>query len=198
MANVEPTSTTTEASEPGTALEKRKRRFQNRKPPPRARAQVFAGSNEVVRREYGKILTKVLKLRFVDHLSYTDIEAVMKKGGKLQISDDSIRDMCEEFSPLMADPEKVAAFKAMEPNLLDGARMLMVQGMVEQLSNPERRQTLDLSRLTYGYGILYDKQRLERGESTANVRTLSDLVREAHARPVNPEPEEAQIAGERT
>ena len=194
----EPTQTTTPDATPGTAMERTKRRFSRRKPPPRARANVFAGTNEVVRRDYGKILTKVLKLRFLDHLAYKDIEAVMKRTGKLQISDDAIRDMCEEFSPLMENPEKVAAFKAMEPNLLDGARMLMVQGMVEQLTDPDRRRTLDMSRLTYGYGILYDKQRLERGESTANVRTLSDLVREAHARPVNPEPEEAQIAGERT
>lgn len=160
-------------------------------------------SMETAQRQYAKALQDVLKWRFIDHLTYTQIEAICRKRYPHvpTLHDEfGIRKTCKEFNPLMENPEEVAAFKRMEPNLLDGARMLMVKGMVEQLTDPKRRQSLDLSRLTYGYGILYDKQRLERGESTANVRTLSDLVREAHARPVGrgkgEQPEEAEVVGE--
>ena len=129
-------------------------------------------------REYGNDLASVLKLRFVDDLTFGMISRATG------LSEHMIKAMCAPFAVIMDDPARVKQFKANEPHLLDGVRMLMVQGMVDQLTDEKRRKTMDLSRLTYGYGVLFDKARLERGESTANVMTLSDLVRAAHAEEV--------------
>ena len=129
-------------------------------------------------KDYGNDLASVLKLRFVDDLTFAMISRATG------LSEHMIKAMCAPFAVIMDDPARVKQFKANEPHLLDGVRMLMVQGMVDQLTDEKRRKTMDLSRLTYGYGVLFDKARLERGESTANVMTLSDLVRAAHAEEV--------------
>lgn len=129
-------------------------------------------------KQYGNDLASVLKLRFVDDLTFAMIARATG------LTEHMARQMCAPFAVIMDDPARVKQFKANEPHLLDGVRMLMVQGMVDQLTDEKRRKTMDLSRLTYGYGVLFDKARLERGESTSNVMTLSDLVRAAHAEEV--------------
>ena len=139
------------------------------------RLQKNAKGIDNIRQESAKQLAKVLKLRFVDNLSVPDIAKLMSLG--IQV----IRGMIEPFKVIMENPEQIRQFKKYEPHILDGVRMLMVQGMMDQLTDEKRRKKMDLSRLTYGFGILYDKQRLERGESTANVMSLSELVRAAHA-----------------
>lgn len=138
------------------------------------------GEKATICRQYGRDLATVLKLRYVDGIAYGLI------GKATGLTEHMIREMCRPFAVIMDDPERVKQFKANEPQLLDGVRMLMVQGMVDQLTDEKRRKTMDLSRLTYGYGVLFDKARLERGESTANVMTLSDVIRAAHAVPTEP------------
>jgi hypothetical protein len=138
----------------------------------------YYGEKKTISRQYGRDLAAVLKMKFVDCLT---VPMIQKTTG---LSAYMINEMCKPFAVMLDNPDRVKQFKANEPHLLDGVRMLMVQGMVDQLTDAKRRKTIDLSRLTYGYGVLYDKARLERGESTANVMTLSDLVRAAHATPV--------------
>ena len=128
-----------------------------------------------IRATEAKRLARVLKLRFVDNLNYPDISKLVGLGVQV------IRTMIDPFRVIMENPEQIRQFKKFEPHILDGVRMLMVQGMVDQLTDEKRRKKMDLSRLTYGFGILYDKQRLERGESTANVMSLSELIRAAHS-----------------
>ena len=128
-----------------------------------------------IRAEEAKRLAKALKLKFVDNLSVADIAKV------LQVGEQVVRTMIDPFKIIMENPEKIRQFKKWEPQILDGIRMLALEGMHDKLTDPVMRKKTDLSRLTYTYGVLYDKQRLERGESTANVLSLSELVRAAHA-----------------
>jgi hypothetical protein len=145
------------------------------------------GAQALTNKVYQKDLASVLKLRYEDHMTYDQISKLTG------LSPYMITEMAEPFQAIMANPEGVKRFKKYEPDMLDGIRMLMVEGMFDQLSDPKRRKTLDLSRLTYGYGVLYDKARLERGESTANVKTLSDLVRAAHAKEIVEEAEVVEV-----
>ena len=46
--------------------------------------------------------------------------------------------------------------------------------MVEKLAGTARARNIGLGRLAAAYGILYDKARLERDESTANVMSVID------------------------
>jgi hypothetical protein len=151
-----------------------------------------SNNDALAQRQFAKDIAEIVKLRFSSRLSYEDI-------GKITgYSREKISKLCEPFKIIMEEPERIAAFKGNEASLLDGVRMLMVQGMVDQLSDKERRETLDLSRLTYGYGVLFDKARLERGESTANVKlSLAELVQQAHAQDIT-DLQEAEIVEDKT
>lgn len=162
------------------------------KSPKKERYKEHRGEARQISKQYGRDLASVLKMRFVQGHTYEDIQ---KLTGLSRII---VMQMIEPFAVIMADPERVKAFKANEPHILDGVRMLMVQGMVDQLTDEVRRKKMDLSRLTFGYGLLFDKARLERGESTANILSLSDLVRAAHAKNIKDseatdQAEEAQV-----
>ena len=155
----------------------------------KTRYKQHRGEARLISKQYGKDLASVLKMRFVQGHTLDEISQLT--GLSLHM----VTEMIAPFKVIMDDPERIRAFKAHEPVMLDGVRMLMLQGMVDQLTDEKRRKKMDLSRLTVGYGILFDKARLERGESTSNVMTLSDLVRAAHAKEVAEAPiEEAEVS----
>lgn len=123
--------------------------------------------------QYGNDLAAVLRMRFYQGLGYSEISKLTG------LNVNKVKSMIMPFKVMMDDPDRIKAFRANEPEMLDGVRALAIQAMYEQLSDPVRRKKVDLSRLTYLYGVLFDKTRLSRGESTSNVKSLSDLVRAA-------------------
>ena len=146
----------------------------------KTRYKLHRGENRQVSQQYGRDVASVIKMRYVQGLKF---EEITKLTG---LSQGIINQMMEPFKVMMGDPDRIRAFKTHEETLIDGAKMLLLQGICEQMSDPVRRKKVDLSRLTYGFGILFDKNQLKRGEPTSNVMTLSELVRAAHAHPVNP------------
>lgn len=81
-------------------------------------------------------------------------------------------------------------FRKQEANVLDRVRMQAIMALDESLLDPVRRAKIYPQSLAWIYGVLYDKMRLERGQSTANVSVLSALVEQVH-RPRRVEPESA-------
>ena len=71
-------------------------------------------------------------------------------------------------------------FRKQEANVLDRVRMQALMALDEALLDPARRAKIYPQSLAWIYGVLYDKMRLERGESTANVSVLSALVEQVH------------------
>jgi predicted DNA-binding protein YlxM (UPF0122 family) len=134
-------------------------------------------------------LGRAVQMHYVDGLSIPECARA------LQVDDSTLKQWLKPFTFMCENYEQINHYKANEAQALDGIRYLLYQGMVEQLTDPERRRTVDLSRLTYGFGVVYDKTRLERGESTVNQLSLSELVRQAHARDVTPK-EEAEVVEE--
>ena len=119
-------------------------------------------------------LGKAIKLRLVNHLSYDQIGSMLKVAGS------TIRTGVAQLEALLDNPALVSAFKDNEAEVIDSARMLALQAVGEQLSDPKRRKKLDISRLTMLFGVLFDRQRLIRGQSTANIKQLSMLITDAH------------------
>lgn len=148
------------------------------------------GERRLISRQYGKDLASVIKMRYVQGHSY---EEIMKLTG---LSRHMVMGMIKPFRVMMDDPARIRAFKNNEATLIDGVKMLLLQGLAEQLSDPERRKKLDISRLTYGFGVLFDKNRLLEGQSTQNVMSLSDMVRAAHTVESTPVTEEAEVVAE--
>lgn len=132
-----------------------------------------------IRNSSAKTINAALKMRFIDGWTYEQISRA------LNVTSDTLHRWLEPFKVIMENPDQVREFKRYEANILDGLRFMLVRGMTEQLSDDKRRKSMDFSRLSWGYATLYDKARLERGESTSNVMSLSDLVRAAHAKPVD-------------
>ena len=120
---------------------------------------------------------KALQLRLVKHLTYEQVAAL------IGVSKRTIIQGLKPLMSLLQDPQAVTAFRENEAEILDSIRLLAVQGMGEQLSDPRRRKTMDMLRLNKLYGTLFDKQRLMRGESTAIVHQLTAIISAAHKRP---------------
>lgn len=135
----------------------------------------------VDRKRDAKTLARIVELRYDKGLSYGEIAQL------IGAPEQTIRDWIKPFRSILDNPDEVRTFKQNEAEFLDGIRWLLHNGMVTQLTDPERVRKLDFSRLSWAYATLYDKSRLERGESTVNANlSLSDLVRRAHAIDVTP------------
>jgi hypothetical protein len=134
------------------------------------------GELRTATQEYGKDLAELVKMRYIQNHTYKEISKLTG------LTEAIVAKRLEPFKPMMEDTDAIKQYRINEENLIDGCKMLLIKGITEQMSDPERRKKLDLSRLTYGFGILFDKNRLVKGESTANVAamTLADLVRNAH------------------
>jgi hypothetical protein len=125
---------------------------------------------------------KALQLRIVKHLSYSQI------GSLLKVTDHTVREGLKPLLSLLQHPQAITAFRENEAEILDSIRLLAAQGIGEQLSDPKRRKSMDMSRLSVLYGIMFDKQRLMRGESTAIVHQLTAIISAAHKREKKQEP----------
>ena len=117
---------------------------------------------------------KALQLRVVKHLSFTQI------GVLLNVTRHVVREGLKPLLSLLENPKMVSAFRESEADLMDAVRMLAMQAMGEQLSDPKRRKKLDMLRLNNLYGTLFDKQRLVRGESTQIIHQLTAIISAAH------------------
>ncbi len=138
------------------------------------RTQVAKTIDKRLTREKSYDLGKALKLRLSNRLSYAQI------GHMLGAGETAIRRGLSQLEALLDIPGLVSAYKDNEAEVIDSARMLAIQAVGEQLSDPVRRKKLDISRLTMLFGVLFDKQRLIRGQSTANIKQLSMLITDAH------------------
>ncbi len=131
------------------------------------------GLNAIQRRDWD--IGKALTLRLANKLSYEKIATIMKVP-KQAIT----KGLAPLLNLLDIDPKLIQSFRENEAGLMDAIRLLAMQGMGEQLIDPERRQKMDMLRLNNLYGTLFDKQRLMRGESTANIHQLTSIITAAH------------------
>lgn len=74
----------------------------------------------------------------------------------------------------------LTAFKEKEAELIDGTRALVLVQLRKCLADPTRADCIHPQSLAWIYGVLYDKQRLERGESTHNLSMFTTIVESVH------------------
>ena len=80
---------------------------------------------------------------------------------------------------LLKHPEVASAYRAAEADLLDAAKVRVLSHMLDS----ERLATAAPNHLAFVFAQLNTAGRLARGESTANVQTLSRVIIEAHSAP---------------
>ena len=121
---------------------------------------------------------KMLELR-LKGLSYADIGAI---GGGLAAQ--TVHQRLSKFTKLMDNPDQVTAFRAHEAELLDAVRTSLITSLADDLAVKKGKNKLSGYQKVGMYGILFDKMRLLRGESTANVHSLTAIIQAALGQPV--------------
>ena len=117
---------------------------------------------------------RFLHLLTCPNMVYCNIRAAIHAG-----SDELMTRMVDFISKVKGNAA-LTEFRKQEANILDRVRMQALMALDESLLDPVRRAKIYPQSLAWIYGVLYDKMRLERGESTANVSVLSALVEQAH------------------
>jgi hypothetical protein len=109
---------------------------------------------------------KALDLR-LKGLSYQEIADYLVKDG-VTISSHALS---QRLSPLMPDDLDVSLYAKNRSDILAGVQLKLLSHLTDA-----RLKDASAYQLAGMYGIFYDKERLERGQSTANVAHLTALV----------------------
>ena len=120
-------------------------------------------------------VTKALKLRINNHLSYNEIGQLL--GG---YNKQTVHKALQPFLGMIADPEARAAYKESKADVLEGAQLKIVSNLVDE----DKLKKASVNNLAYAAQSLDNMIRLERGQSTANIsyadhsKALSTLIDE--------------------
>jgi predicted transcriptional regulator len=110
---------------------------------------------------------KALEYRLKKHMSYAEI-------GKLMgVTKQAVQQRLERFSKLLDDPEIIDVHDNNTDKILTGAMHRMICNAVDD----EKIKSASTLQLVTSYGILFDKQRLNRGLATSITQNV-DLTPE--------------------
>ena len=127
--------------------------------------------------EIGIDTAKALKLR-LQGLSFAEIGRIA--GG---LSAQAIEQRLARFKRIVDNPDSIHAYRDNEAELLDGIRAQLITTLVDDISRKGKKALSGYQKVGM-YGILFDKMRLLRNESTANVSNLTAIIQAATARTV--------------
>ena len=148
--------------------------YRDANPIDRAELQVYdTRDKHKLPRNIVKGLSEALKLRFKG-LTYDQIAKITGNAKSAIIG------QLKPFEALIRNPNAVNAYVEHEEQFFDAIRLQLVQALGAQLNDPERVKKLDIQRIGWVLGVLFDKMRLIRGKSTQNIAALSKLVMDAH------------------
>ena len=116
---------------------------------------------------------RAFKLR-MSGLSYQEIGNAL--GG---FSDSGICDALQSFTRLLDSPEMVNTYRENEAEVLDAVRAKLITSLADDLAVKKGKGKLSGYQKVGMYGILFDKMRLLRNESTANVSNLTAIIQAA-------------------
>ncbi len=115
-------------------------------------------------------LGKLFHLRFEKGLSINEIAAVAG------ISKQAVYSRLKRFSSMLGEPEIHQTYREHEASIFDSARMKLLANALD----PRRLANAGTRDLIVSAGILFDKTRLIRGESTSNLSVHTSAVLTAH------------------
>ena len=124
--------------------------------------------------ESGIDTVKALRLR-LQGLSYAEIGKIA--GG---LSPQAIEQRLSKFRKLVEHPEAIQSFREHEAELLDGVRMELITSLVEDMRRKGKKALSGYQKVGM-YGLLFDKTRLLRGQSTENIANLTAIIQAVHS-----------------
>lgn len=97
----------------------------------------------------------------------------------------SVHEQVQQFARLLGtDPETIRMYQTRETEILDATRFRVLS----ELLGPDRLAAASAKDLAIVYGITFDKARLLRGQSTANLSSRVEAVIHAHSLSATPRP----------
>ena len=106
-----------------------------------------------------------LKLKVENKLSYAEI------GATLGVSKQSVHQV---IAPLLKDIEAAEEYKTKRADILANKQRILLTALDEaKIQNMSGRD------LAIAAGVLFDKERLERGQSTGNISLLHRIIEES-------------------
>ena len=112
-------------------------------------------------------VAQALKLRLTKGLSYEQIGILL--GGEQPFCKQAVHQALTDFSQFLDNPELIHSATEHYSGLLDAAKLRLLRSLVDEdaIKNGSLRE-----RAT-AFGILDERSRLERGQSTANLGVLT-------------------------
>ena len=106
--------------------------------------------------------SKALELRFKKGLSFKEI------GNYFGVSEQAVHQSLKAFKNLLSDDADIKALRVSKTELLDVAELTLLNDLVE----PERRKAASLNNVAYALQNVNNMNRLEKGQSTANIQYI--------------------------
>ena len=103
-------------------------------------------------------LSDILTLRFKQGLTYQQI------ADKYNVSAQAISDRIKRFKSIPQDPEYISAYKSSRADVFAALQIRILDSIEE-----DDLKKAPLQSKMWSVGVLYDKERLETGQSTQNI-----------------------------
>ena len=116
---------------------------------------------------------KLLELRYKYQLSYAEI------ADRVGLSERNVSGRLTKFATLFGWADGAREFQARESSLLAGLRGQLLAHVASGLEAENAKDKVSPYQAVGMYGILFDKQRILDGKSTANIAVLTKLVESA-------------------
>ena len=128
-------------------------------------------------------VSQALKQRILKKLTYQEIAELQG------VSKQAIHQALKPILSLSSDPQALEAYRENKADLLDMAQLKFLSHSVD----PDQIKKLSSRDAIVSYGILFDKARLERGQSTDNI-DLHATTQDIHAIQAEIEAKRNQLA----
>jgi len=148
----------------------------------KSRKQIKLIENEKVNKKIGKIdLSKALKLRIKNHLTYEEIAA------QFGVSRQAVYDKLKTFTKYIENPEAIQAFEDNKAEILSSVEKVMI----EQMLDSEKLQKASLNNVAYTFTQIHTANRLQRGQATSitdDVDSIIDRIEHRYANAIDVTP----------
>ena len=130
-----------------------------------------SGSSLAIRTDHGDPDTAKLVTDYVSrHLSPAELARIHNT------TVPTVKNRLQRFFRTLGSTQQVHAYRLHEGDILDAIRWRIVQ----LLSEPDRLAKATVKDLAIVFGIMFDKTRLLRGQSTQNISIRTDAILLAH------------------
>jgi len=137
------------------------------KPQKKIGKQIVNQESEPVNKSFGKIdVSKALKLRIKNHLTYEEIAA------HFGCSRQAIYEKLKTFVKYVENPEAIQAFEDNKAEILSSVEQVMISKILDE----DKLQKASLNNVAYAFTQIHTANRLQRGQATSITDDVDSII----------------------